>query len=136
MQDLIIDKKKTYGREYKQCIGSQLQPCIGADGHIYVCTNHRGWKQYSYGCLHDDKRFKDIWNDIIKRQKVMSQIEDVECFSNCTKMCKPHESNKMFWYIYDTYENLNTESDKNLFKDKLLNMKNKITKTITHAEFI
>ena len=66
----------------------------------------------------------------------MSQIEDVECFSNCTKMCKPHESNKMFWYIYDTYENLNTESDKNLFKDKLLNMKNKITKTITHAEFI
>ena len=78
----------------------------------------------------------NIWNDMIKRQKVMSQIEDVECFSNCTKMCKPHESNKMFWYIYDTYENLNTESDKNLFKDKLLNMKNKITKTITHAEFI
>ena len=117
-------------------MGSQISPCIGADGHIYVCTNHRGWKQYSYGCLHDDKRFKDIWNDIIKRQKVMSQIEDVECFSNCTKMCKPHESNKMFWYIYDTYENLNTESDKNLFKDKLLNMKNKITKTITHAEFI
>ena len=104
----------------------RLGACLGIEIDIIEPT----------GYVFDDKRFKDIWNDIIKRQKVMSQIEDVECFSNCTKMCKPHESNKMFWYIYDTYENLNTESDKNLFKDKLLNMKNKITKTITHAEFI
>ena len=47
VQDLIIDKKKTYGREYKQCIGSQLQPCIGADGEVYVCINHRGHKDRS-----------------------------------------------------------------------------------------
>ena len=27
---------KKYGRNYKECIGSQFQPCIGADNNIYV----------------------------------------------------------------------------------------------------
>ena len=37
LEDLIVDVKN-YGRNYKECIGSQFQPCIGADGHVYVCT--------------------------------------------------------------------------------------------------
>ena len=43
LEDLIVDVKN-YGRNYKECIGSQFQPCIGADGNVYVCTNHRGHK--------------------------------------------------------------------------------------------
>ena len=37
IEDLIVDVKN-YGRNYKMCIGSQFQPCIGADGNVYVCT--------------------------------------------------------------------------------------------------
>ena len=51
------------GRTYKKCLGSQIQPCVGADGEVYVCCNHRGYKEYSYGNL-NEKSFKDIWNDI------------------------------------------------------------------------
>ena len=66
----------------------------------------------------------------------MNQIDNVECFSNCTQLCKPHESNKMFWYIYDTYNNLDTEADRDLFKDTLLDMKNEISQNIKYPEFI
>ena len=41
LKDLIVHKNKKYGREYKQCLGSQFQPCIGADGSI---------------CLHESQR--------------------------------------------------------------------------------
>ena len=37
------------GRHYKKCLGSQIQPCIGAEGHVYVCPNQRGYKQYWVG---------------------------------------------------------------------------------------
>ena len=97
-EDLATDREK-FGRNYKKCLGSQISPCIGADGHIYVCTNHRGWKQYSYGCLYDGKTFKEIWSDMERRAAVMGLIENIECFSNCTKLCKPHESNKAIWNI-------------------------------------
>ena len=66
IEDLIIDVKD-YGRNYKECLGSQLQPCIGADGNVYVCTNHRGHKKYSYGSLYKNS-FKEIW-DNIKQKK-------------------------------------------------------------------
>ena len=48
LEDLIMNPDN-YGRNYKECLGSQLQPCIGADGNVYVCTNHRGHKNYAYG---------------------------------------------------------------------------------------
>ena len=82
--DDLADDPTLLGRTYKRCLGSQIQPCIGADGHVYVCPNHRGYKQYSYGSLRE-KSFKEIWNDIYKRQEVMNQIDNVECFSNCTQ---------------------------------------------------
>jgi sulfatase maturation enzyme AslB (radical SAM superfamily) len=129
-EDLSNDREK-YGRNYKKCLGSQISPCVGADGHIYVCTNHRGWKQYSYGCLYDDKSFKQIWQDIQKRQQVMNQIENVECFKNCTKLCKPHESNKAMWQIYKDYA-----SSKEKTIQKLKEQKKKIMKKIKHPEFI
>jgi sulfatase maturation enzyme AslB (radical SAM superfamily) len=72
LEDLMIDKKN-YGRGYKECIGSQFQPCVGADGHVYVCTNHRGHKKYSYGNL-KEKRFSEIWRDIKKRKEIVCSI--------------------------------------------------------------
>lgn len=116
-----------YGRTYKKCLGSQLSPCVGADGHVYVCPNHRGYKQYSYGSLHD-KSFKEIWNDISVRENIMNTINNVECFKNCTKLCKPHESNKMMWYLH---ENIN-----NIKEDELLSLGEEVKDSITHPEFV
>ena len=128
VQDLIIDKKKTYGREYKQCIGSQLQPCIGADGEVYVCTNHRGHKDRSYGSLYK-KSFSEIWADVNKRGCVMKQIENEEKFSMCSQLCKPHESNKMLWKIKQNLHN------KKIIED-LKSQSENIKETITHKNFI
>tara|TARA_Y100001938_G_scaffold8794_2_gene10740 strand:- start:9605 stop:10777 length:1173 start_codon:yes stop_codon:yes gene_type:complete len=126
LEDLAEDREK-FGRDYKKCLGSQISPCVGADGYVYVCTNHRGWKQYSYGCLYDDKSFKEIWNDIQTRQKVMNQIECVECFKNCTKLCKPHESNKAMWELHQS-----SEEERN---QALLNQKN-MRDSVKHPDFI
>ena len=134
LEDLSMDRK-TFGRNYKKCLGSQIQPCVGADGHVYVCTNHRGWKQYSYGSLYDNKSFKEIWNDMESRQKVMHQIEEVECFSNCTKLCKPHESNKAVWEIWTQIGSLGPAEKKSYIK-ALLEQKDEVRKHIKHPEFI
>ena len=128
VQDLIVDKKKTYGREYKQCIGSQLQPCIGADGEVYVCTNHRGHKERSYGSLYE-KSFSEIWGDVSKRGCVMNQIENKEKFSMCSQLCKPHESNKILWKIK------NNLSDKKTI-DSLKKKSQEMEKLLIHKNFI
>ena len=127
IEDLIVDPEK-YGRGYKQCIGSQFQPCIGADGHVYVCTNHRGHKKYSYGNLYEES-FKKIWGNIKKRQKIMNIIDKKEKFCNCTQLCKPHESNKMLWSIKNNLKN----------KEALKDLKKKskeIGSSLIHKNFI
>ena len=103
IEDLIIDQEN-YGRGYKECIGSQFQPCIGADGHVYVCTNHRGHKKYSYGNLYEES-FEKIWGNIKRRKKIINIINKKEKFCNCTQLCKPHESNKMLWSIKNNLDN-------------------------------
>lgn len=117
-----------FGRTYKKCLGSQIQPCVGADGNVYVCTNHRGYKEYSYGSLFE-KSFEDIWGDINKRKEIMNQIENVECFKNCTQLCKPHESNKAIWNIYQNFGNEEYEIN-------LLKLSESISQTIKHKNFI
>jgi cyclic pyranopterin phosphate synthase len=134
LDDLENDREK-FGRKYKKCLGSQVQPCVGADGHVYVCTNHRGWKQYSYGSLYDEKSFKDIWQDMQARQEVMSLIEEKECFSNCTKLCKPHESNKMMWSLYSEF-NILDHLQKIKFKEDLIRQQERVRKNLKHPEFI
>jgi MoaA/NifB/PqqE/SkfB family radical SAM enzyme len=116
-----------YGRTYKKCLGSQLQPCLGADGHVYVCPNHRGYKQYSYGSLHE-KSFKEIWNDLKTRQTIMDKINNAERFCNCTQLCKPHESNKAMW---DLHKSLDTSNE-----EELLQLQKKLSPKIKHKEFI
>lgn len=126
-EDLINDPT-LYGRNYAKCLGSQVQPCVGADGHVYVCTNHRGYKQYSYGSLYE-KSFEEIWNDIFKKQEVMNQIENVECFSNCTELCKPHESNKAVWEMYQHMEDPE-------YVTSILKLKEILDSSLKHKEFI
>lgn len=127
LNDLKTDPN-FFGRTYKKCLGSQVQPCVGADGHVYVCTNQRGYKQYSYGSIYE-KSFKEIWADVGRRKAVMFLIDDVEKFSNCTQLCKPHESNKKMWEIYENLEN-------EQYILSLLDEKTKIIKNIKHPEFI
>ena len=103
LEDLLFDSKN-YGRNYKECIGSQLQPCIGADGNAYVCTNHRGHKEYSYGSI-QEKSFKDIWSNLKVRKCVMDKINYKEKFSKCSQLCKPHQSNKLLWSIKENLDN-------------------------------
>ena len=127
VEDLIYDSKN-YGRGYKDCIGSQFQPCISSDGHLYVCTNHRGHKQYSYGNI-KDKTFNEIWSDLKTRKKIMNKICVEEKFSNCTQLCKPHESNKILSNIKNSLNN----------KEQIDNLRNKskeIKNSITHKNFI
>lgn len=130
----LEDDPEFFGRTYKKCLGSQIQPLVGADGHVYVCTNHRGYKRYSYGSLHE-KSFKEIWNDVETRRKVMHQIDDIECFSNCTKLCKPHESNKMVWQISNTYNNMSDE-DKKIYKADLIKQGENVRNSLDHPDFI
>jgi len=133
LEDLENDPE-LYGRRYKKCLGSQIQPLVGADGHVYVCTNHRGYKQYSYGSL-EDRSFKEIWNDIENRRKVMHQIDNVECFANCTQLCKPHESNKAVWSISLEYDQAD-EAGKKKLKQDLSDQQKHIIENIKHSEFI
>tara|TARA_Y100000817_G_scaffold280713_1_gene244887 strand:- start:1108 stop:2310 length:1203 start_codon:yes stop_codon:yes gene_type:complete len=126
LTDLAKDPE-LLGRKYKKCLGSQLQPCLGADGHVYVCPNQRGYKKYSYGSLHESS-FKDIWANIKVRETVMNKINDIEKFCNCTQLCKPHESNKVMWELYDSLDQLNS--------DELLKLKDSLSPKIKHKEFI
>lgn len=133
LDDLAI-KSGTFGRNYKKCLGSQLQPCIGADGHVYICPNHRGHKQYSYGNVHE-MSFKEIWNDMVARNKVRNLIDNVECFSNCTVLCKPNEANKKMWEIEQKWSSLD-ESDKLQYEHELLLESTTLQSELTHPEFI
>jgi cyclic pyranopterin phosphate synthase len=127
IEDLIVDVTN-YGRNYKECIGSQFQPCIGADGHVYVCTNHRGHKKYSYGNIYE-KSFKEIWANIDEKRRVMNIINNEEKFSKCTHLCKPHESNKILSSIK------NNLSQKEYFKH-LKDKSKDLHKTLKHINFI
>jgi len=129
VSDLIKDKK-LYGREYKKCIGSQFQPCIGADGEVYVCTNHRGHKDRSYGSLYE-KSFLEIWSNVTKRKCVMDKIENLEKFSMCSQLCKPHESNKILWQIKNNLDHDEEEAISNLKKQSI-----EIKDKLIHKNFI
>ncbi len=119
-----------YGRTYRKCLGSQLSPCVGADGCVYVCPNLRGKPQYSYGSIHE-RSFVDIWNDMGRRREVMDRIENQERFAFCTKLCKPHESNKILWQLYSDY---NAAADKPAFLEHLAEQQK--TVSVHHPEFI
>ena len=53
----------------------------------------------------------------------MNKIENVECFENCTKLCKPHESNKAMWEIHETLDKKTEKKHKNRKTEKQKNRK-------------
>lgn len=124
----LISSPESYGRSYKECIGSQFQPCINADGNVYVCTNHRGHKEFAYGSLYKNS-FIEIWNDLQNRSKIMNKINYEQKFSRCSHLCKPHESNKILWEIKQNLDNKN-------FKENLESKSKYLKKIISHSEFI
>lgn len=124
----LISSPESYGRNYKECIGSQFQPCINADGNVYVCTNHRGHKEFAYGSLYKNS-FIEIWNDLQNRSKIMNKINYEQKFSRCSHLCKPHESNKILWEIKQNLDNKN-------FKENLESKSKYLKKIISHSEFI
>jgi hypothetical protein len=65
----------------------------------------------------------------------MHQIDDVECFKNCTQLCKPHESNKAVWDIHNSYSTV-TDEEKERIKTDLLKLQTEIKSKIIHSEFI
>ncbi len=123
------------GRRYKKCLGSQIQPCVGADGEVYICVNQRGYKEYSYGSLHE-KSFKDIWNDIEKRNEIRWKIDERDKFKNCTQLCKPHSSNQKMYDIYEKYNSMSYD-DKLHYEQELLQIEMPNARSTTeHWEFI
>lgn len=60
----------------------------------------------------------------------MNLIENVECFKNCTKLCKPHESNKAMWDIKQKLD------DKVMTKEELIKQSDDIKNNLKHHEFI
>ena len=95
-----------------------------------LCLSLSDFRDYSFGlCI-------EIWNDIDTRQKTMHQIEEVECFANCTQLCKPHESNKAFWNIGCEYGNCKTPGEKKCFEEKLVQLSIEVSEDIEHTEFI
>ena len=58
----------------------------------------------------------------------MNKIENVDCFSNCTQLCKPHLSNKKIWEIYNNFSEEN--------RMKLKSQMQEYRDDITHWEFI
>lgn len=125
MEDVM--KGAEHLNHYKKCLGSQLQPCVNADGNVYVCPQLRGYKEYSYGSLYE-KSFKEIWNDIGIRKEKMNKIENIDCFSNCTQLCKPHLSNKKIWDIYQNFSEENRKEFRSQMEDYRSNL--------SHWEFI
>lgn len=131
LSDLKNDTEK-FGRNYKKCFGSQIQPCVGASGEVYVCPNLRGYKKYSYGNINDSS-FKSIWSCINKKQEIMKVIEEEEKFSNCMQLCKCHQSNKKIWEIY---QDLTYPCDKKGYYIELLKEAISIRSELTHPNSI
>jgi len=51
-------------------------------------------------------------------------------------ICRPHESNKMVWYLYEEHSKLETQEDKNQFNSILNEAKEKVSGAVKHKEFI
>ena len=65
----------------------------------------------------------------------MHQIEGVEKFSNCTKLCKPHESNKAIWEIWQRMGDMDP-FEKRSYVKALLEQQKETVKEAKHPEFI
>jgi len=85
---------------YDTCFGHQFCPCIGAGGEVWICNQLRGHQKYSLGNIYANS-FREIWNGI-KRKKVVSALK----VSECPKLCKNNEINKILALVKKPTRNL------------------------------
>lgn len=70
-----------YQRGYTVCRGSELAPCIGADGTVWVCPNTRGLR--SLGNIHE-RPFAELW-----RERPTQMVG-----ADCEPTCRHHALNR------------------------------------------
>lgn len=78
-----------FTRTYSVCRGSELVPCVGAQGELWVCLNHRGGR--SLGNLNADS-FRNLW---AARQTQMVGAD-------CRDACRNHGLNETLEYCCTT----------------------------------
>jgi MoaA/NifB/PqqE/SkfB family radical SAM enzyme len=82
----FIDLRDGTQRCYTVCRASELVPCIGADGTVWVCPNTRGLR--SLGNLHD-QTFPEIWE----------RRPDQLVGADCRVACRNHALNETLEHV-------------------------------------
>jgi cyclic pyranopterin phosphate synthase len=77
---------RNLGRTYHECRASELVPCIGASGEVWVCPNTRGLR--SLGNLHV-ATFAEIWS-----KRPAQLVGD-----DCRVQCRNHALNETLEYV-------------------------------------
>jgi len=85
-EDLWRNQRGLWKRGYTICRGSELVPCVGADGTLWVCPNTRGVRPL--GNLLEES-LEDIWE---RRQRQWVGPD-------CRIACRNHELNRTLDYI-------------------------------------
>ena len=84
--DLYDNWRGEYERGYTICRGSELVPCVGADGMLWVCPNMRGKRKL--GDL-SKETFADVW---VRRETQMVGAD-------CRIACRNHYLNQTLDYV-------------------------------------
>ena len=83
-------------RTYDRCYGPQFTPSIWPDGKVMTCNYHPGKDEFTFGDLYKNT-FEEIWHSE-KKRAVMDNLKG-DMLKNCQNCCKPHEINKMLYFI-------------------------------------
>jgi len=81
--DLYDNWRGVYRRGYSVCRASEIGPCIGADGTLWVCPNTRGIPGRALGNVREEC-FADVWS----RRETQHVGED------CEPTCRHHAMNR------------------------------------------
>ncbi len=85
-RDRFLDLATGANRTYDVCRGSELIPCLGADGTLWVCPNTRGLRPL--GNLWEED-FADVW---ARRPRQLVG-------SDCRVACRCHSLNETLAYV-------------------------------------
>lgn len=89
--ELAAQRRGEWERGYDVCRGSELVPCIGANGTLWVCPNTRGIEDRSLGSLVDYSLAK-LWKG--------RDTQYVD--SDCRIACRNHNLNRTLQYICES----------------------------------
>tara|TARA_Y100000310_G_scaffold82715_1_gene79307 strand:- start:13120 stop:14220 length:1101 start_codon:yes stop_codon:yes gene_type:complete len=77
-------------KDYARCESHPLIGVVGATGELYLCCQHKGTAQFSYGQITQERRFFDIWEDKVVRSGVAESIQLGLC-----PPCKYNDMNRL-----------------------------------------